>query len=247
VLRIPHCFFVENEVYLMLTNEMIAQNVENIRRRIAATCRSTGRSAEEVTLVAVSKTVDTGFIREAMGAGCCDFGENYIQELREKHQQLLDEPVRWHYIGHLQTNKIKYIIDWVQMIHAVDSLHLGKELSHGAEKVNRTIDVLVEVNTSGESTKFGVSPDSAIAFVKQLRTIPRLNVKGLMTMGPFLPDPEDSRPAFRTLRELRTALQNDGVDMPVLSMGMTNDFEVAIEEGATIVRIGTAIFGSRTP
>jgi PLP dependent protein len=231
----------------MFTNEMIAQNVENIRRQIASNCRNVGRSPEEVTLVAVSKTVEVDIIRDAVRAGCTDLGENYIQELREKRELLLDEPIRWHYIGHLQTNKIKYIIDWVHMIQAVDSLHLGQELSHEAGKSNRTVDVLVEVNTSGESTKFGVSPDSAVAFVKQLRTIPRLNIKGLMTMGPFLPDPEDSRPAFRTLRKLRTVLQNDGVDMPVLSMGMTNDFKVAIEEGATMVRIGTAIFGSRTP
>jgi len=231
----------------MFTNAMIAQNIENIRRRIAATCYRVGRSPEEVTLVAVSKTVDADTIRDAVRAGCSDLGENYIQELCEKREHLLDERIHWHFIGHLQTNKIKYIIDWVQMIHAVDSLHLGTELSRGAEKVNRTVDVLVEVNTSGEETKFGVSPGSAVAFVKKLRTIPRLNVKGLMTMGPFLPDPEDSRPAFRTLKELRDTLRNDGLDVPVLSMGMTNDFEVAIEEGATIVRIGTAIFGSRTP
>jgi PLP dependent protein len=240
-------FFDENEVYLMFTNEMIAQNVENIRRRIASACNRVGRSPEEVTLVAVSKTVDSDAIREAVRAGCCELGENYIQELREKREQLLDEGIRWHFIGHLQTNKIKYIIDWVQMIHAVDSLHLGQELSRSAEKSNRTVDLLVEVNTSGESSKFGVSPDSAIEFVRQLRAIPRLNVRGLMTMGPFLPDPEDSRPAFRTLQKLRNTLQDDGMDLPVLSMGMTNDFEVAIEEGATIVRIGTAIFGSRTP
>jgi PLP dependent protein len=231
----------------MLTTQMIAENVENIRRRIAASCRSVGRNPEEVTLVAVSKTVDVDVVRQAVRAGCWDLGENYVQDLRDKREQLLGEPVRWHFIGHLQTNKIKYIVEWVHMIHAVDSLNLGEQLSHWSAKMNRTLDVLVEVNTSGEESKFGVAPSAAFEFVKILREIPRLNVKGLMTMGPFLPDPEDSRPSFRALRQLKEHLHRCGVDVPVLSMGMTNDFEVAIEEGSTMVRIGTAIFGGRTP
>lgn len=224
---------------------MIAENVRNIRQRIASACQRVGRSPEEITLIAVTKTFSTEHIREAVSAGLYDIGENYVQELRRKREHLRDEPIRWHLVGHLQSNKIKYIADWIHLIHALDSLHLGQELSTWGARTGRTINVLVEVNTTGEASKFGVSVDATPDLLRQLLQLPNLNVQGLMTIGPFLPDPEESRPAFRSMRELRDSFQSKGSHIPHLSMGMTNDFEVAIEEGATMVRIGTAIFGTR--
>jgi pyridoxal phosphate enzyme (YggS family) len=225
---------------------MVAENVKNIRQRIASACAHAGRTPEEVTLIAVTKTFNHLRVKEALDAGVIDIGENYVQEAREKQELLQDEQIRWHFIGHLQSNKVKYIIPWVSFVHAVDSLKLGEELSRQAAKTGREIDVLVEVNTSAESTKFGVQPDETRLLVKELSTLSNINVAGLMTIGPFLPDPELSRPAFRMLCELREECRQDGFNLPHLSMGMTNDFEVAIEEGATMVRIGTAIFGKRT-
>lgn len=224
---------------------MVADNVENIRRRIASACSKVGRTAEEVTLVAVTKTFDSSRIREAVDAGVLDIGENFVQELSRKRNQLRDERIRWHFVGHLQTNKVRHIAEWIYLIHSVDSVHVGKELSKRGEQLGRTIEVLVEVNTSAEPTKFGVEPEKTASLVQELSTLRYIRVQGLMTIGPFLPDPELSRPAFRLLRELREKIRQTGLAMPHLSMGMTNDFEVAIEEGATILRIGTALFGRR--
>ncbi len=225
---------------------MIGENVENIRQRIARACEHAGRKPEEITLVAVTKTFSAEFVRGAVQAGILDIGENFVQELRDKRAELHDEGIRWHFIGHLQTNKVKYIADWVFLVHSVDSLALGKEISKRAEQARRTIDILLEVNTTGEQSKFGLRPDAVIASVKGLSGLPNINVAGLMTIGPFLPDPEGSRPAFRLLRELRDAAVKQGFHLPHLSMGMTNDFEVAIGEGATLIRVGTAIFGKRS-
>jgi PLP dependent protein len=224
---------------------MIAQNIENINRRIAKACEKSGRKQEDVTLIAVSKTVGAESIRQGLVAGILDFGENYIQELREKHDAISDLPVRWHFIGHLQTNKVKYITGWIQMIHAVDSLRLAEEISKYAQRANRNIDILVEVNTSKEESKFGVTVEEAPKLVHALSGLENITVSGLMTMGPFSYDPEDSRESFRTLRRLRDSLETEVHKLPVLSMGMSNDFEIAIEEGATMLRIGTAIFGQR--
>jgi pyridoxal phosphate enzyme (YggS family) len=236
---------MQNQVYCA-TNLMVSENVQNIRKRIAVACARVGRRPEEVTLIAVTKTFDAEKVREVAHAGVADVGENYVQELIEKQQRLVGEQIRWHFIGHLQSNKVKSIVGTVHAIHSVDSLSLGREISLRAERVGRNIEILLEVNTSGESSKFGLSPEKAPALVKQIMQLSNIHLSGLMTIGPFLPDAEQSRPAFRTLRSVQQALASDGIVLPHLSMGMTNDFEVAIEEGSTMVRIGTAIFGSRT-
>lgn len=227
---------------------MIPENVKKIRQRIAHACARTGRNPSEVTLVAVSKTFPGTLIAEAIRAGIHDIGENYVQEALDKKKQLAGENIRWHFIGHLQSNKVKYLTDWIHLIHAVESLSVAKEIDKWGRKANRILDVLVEVNTTGESSKFGVQSDRAIEFVTNLAAYTNLRIAGLMTIGPFLPDPESSRPMFRQLRLLKeqiTGLGQSNATMDHLSMGMTGDFEVAIEEGATIVRVGTAIFGSR--
>jgi PLP dependent protein len=227
---------------------MIARNVESIRLRIGRACLRAGRDPAEVTLVAVSKTFAAGLVAEAVDAGVADVGENYVQELLAKRNDLADKAIRWHFIGHLQTNKVKYIAPWVHLIHAVDSTELAQEINRRAGRAGRTVDLLVEVNTTGEQSKFGVQPEQTIPFIRSLAEFENIRVAGLMTMGPFLPDPEGSRPMFRRLRELQaeaTKLGLPNATMQFLSMGMTGDFEVAIDEGATHVRIGTAIFGSR--
>ncbi|MBI4811673.1 MAG: YggS family pyridoxal phosphate-dependent enzyme [Ignavibacteriales bacterium] len=175
-----------------------------------------------------------------------DIGESYVQEMRQKHDEVSDERIKWHFIGHLQSNKVKYIVEWIHLIHAVDSIKLGNEISRCVARFGRQVDVLIEVNTSGEATHYGVPIDETLMLVKEISQLPNINVCGLMTMGPFLPDPEESRPAFCMLRALRETIEKETHKLPVLSMGMSNDFEVAIEEGATMIRIGTAIFGSRT-
>lgn len=226
---------------------MIAENVKHIRQRIAKACEKCGRLPEEVTLVAVSKSFTSENIREARAAGVLDIGENYVQELVAKRKEVNDDNIRWHYIGHLQRNKVKEIVPWIHLIHSVDSLRVGKEISSCAGKAGRTVNILIEVNTTGEMTKYGVQPDETPHLVEQLSLLPHIKCTGLMTIGPFLPDPEQSRPAFRTLRKLKESINKQGFTLQHLSMGMTNDFEVAIEEGATLVRIGTAIFGKRIP
>jgi pyridoxal phosphate enzyme (YggS family) len=224
---------------------MIAENVKNIRDRIVSACVRAGRHPDEVTLVAVAKTFGAGMVGEVRNAGVVDIGENYVQDLRRKREELNDERIRWHFVGHLQRNKVKELTSWIHLIHSIDSKRLAEEISHQAAKAGRTVDILVEVNTSGEQTKFGVAPEETPTLVRELKDLPYVHVAGLMTIGPFLPNPEDSRPAFRALRQLRDHLQDNGIEIPHLSMGMSNDFEVAIEEGATLVRVGTAIFGKR--
>jgi pyridoxal phosphate enzyme (YggS family) len=172
-----------------------------------------------------------------------------VQELLQKKEALGIQQIRWHFIGHLQSNKVKYIAEWIHLIHAVDNLALAQEIDKRARQANRTIECLIEVNTTGEQTKFGVKPDETMEFVESLSDLKNICVAGLMTIGPFLPDPEGSRPMFRRLRILKdemAQLKLQNVAMKHLSMGMTGDFEVAIDEGATLIRIGTAIFGKRT-
>jgi len=226
---------------------MIAENISKIKQRIRESCLKVGRNPEDVTIVAVTKTVPVERIKEAIDAGIIDIGENRVQELLEKRNSIKD--VRWHFVGHLQTNKVKYLVDFVYLIHSVDSLKLALEIDKRAKKINRVVDVLIEVNTSGEETKYGVKPDETLDLVRQIsESCEFVRVKGLMTVAAFLPNPEDVRPMFRMLRELRDEIAKfnfKNVDMKHLSMGMSNDFEVAVEEGATLVRIGTAIFGPR--
>jgi len=227
---------------------MISANIAAVQERIASACRRAGRRTEEVTLVGVTKTFPAESVREAVRAGVRDIGENYVQEALRKREAVTEPEVRWHFIGHLQSNKVKAVADWVHLIHALDSRSLAKELNARAAQAGRVIETLVEVNTTGESSKFGLPQDRVAEFVQTLEEFSHIRIAGLMTIGPFLPDPEGSRPMFRTLRTLRDILaqrSQPNLDLRHLSMGMTGDFEVAIEEGATLVRIGTAIFGSR--
>lgn len=227
---------------------MVAATVDTLRRRVAAACLSAGRSPEEVTLVAVAKTFPAEQVRAVVKAGVPDVGENYVQELLRKREVLPPDAVRWHFIGTLQSNKVKYIVPWITLIHAVDSEGLAREIDRRAAQSGHVQDLLLEVNTTGEESKHGVSPRDAGALFRSLGLLEHIRIAGLMTIGPFLPDPEGSRPMFRMLRNLRDELASLGqtnAPMHHLSMGMTGDFEVAIEEGATIIRIGTAIFGAR--
>jgi PLP dependent protein len=228
---------------------MIAENLKNLRKRIDLTCQKCGRKIDDVRLIAVSKTFSVELIQEAIVSGQIEFGENYVQELQEKHKALAERIVHWHFIGHLQSNKVKYIAEYVNLIHSVDDLNLGTEINKLAERCNRVQDVLVEIHTTDEATKFGVQPEHAILLIKELSQLSHLRVCGLMTMGPFSDNPNDSRSSFRCVTDLKKQIETEGivnVQMRHLSMGMTHDFEVAIEEGSTIVRIGTAIFGRRT-
>ncbi len=229
---------------------MIPESVEKIREKIDQACRRSGRPADDVTLLAVSKTFPADRIAEVVSCGVLDIGENYVQELLGKREALSDERIRWHFIGHLQSNKAKYLAGWIHLIHAVDSTRLAEEIDRKAKTAGRIIDVLLEVNSTGEESKFGVSPRDAEGLVRSLEHCEHIRICGLMTMSLFLPDPEGSRPFYRSLNQLRerlSRLDQKNVEMKHLSMGMTGDFEVAIEEGATIVRIGTALFGKRKP
>jgi PLP dependent protein len=228
---------------------MIAENLKNLRKRIEQTCQKCGREVDSVQLIAVSKTFSVDLIKEAIDAGQNDFGENYVQELQEKHKAFTERSLHWHFIGHLQSNKVKYIAEFVDLIHSIDDLNLGKEINKRAERYRRVQDVLVEVHTTDEATKAGIPPEQTIALIKELSQLSHLRVCGLMTMGPFSDDPNDSRASFRCVADLKKQIDAEGivnVQMRHLSMGMTHDFEVAIEEGSTLVRIGTAIFGRRT-
>lgn len=240
-------FFVDKSSILKSSaTNVIEKNIQIVRGRIAEACRRADRDPGGVTLVAVSKLFDAARIAEARRCGQLDFGENYIQELRGKREALAGDDIRWHFIGHLQTNKVKHVADWIHLVHAVDSVRLASALSAAAAKAGRTVPVLIEVNTTAEVSKFGCPPEKTPQFARELQAFPNIRLEGLMTMGPLAERPEDSRPAFRTLRRLRDEIRADGIGLPQLSMGMTGDFEVAIEEGATILRVGTAIFGPRT-
>ncbi|MEE8835503.1 MAG: YggS family pyridoxal phosphate-dependent enzyme [Eubacteriales bacterium] len=226
---------------------MITDRYDEVNARIEAACARAGRNPEDVTLVAVSKTKPEEDIQALYDYGVRDFGENYIQELRTKHDDL-PKDIRWHMIGHLQRNKVKYIADYVTMIHAVDTLPLAETIEKEGVRFDRIIPVLIEVNVAGEESKFGVTPENCVSFAEQFAGFPHIRLEGLMTSAPFVENPEDNRPVFRKLRQLAVDINKkniDNVDMRVLSMGMTNDFEVAVEEGATMVRVGTAIFGAR--
>jgi hypothetical protein len=215
----------------------IEENIRNIEKRIERACERAGRSPDEVTLVAVTKTFPPEAIRAAFEAGIRDFGENRVQEAEPKIEQLRELSPTWHMVGHLQTNKAKTALQLFDIIHSIDSIKLAEALSRRTEK---KIPILLEVNLSKEASKYGFTEEELPQAITQISSLPNLEIKGLMTMAPYVEDPEEVRPIFRRLRELR-----DKVGLEQLSMGMTDDFEVAIEEGATIVRIGRAIFGER--
>ena len=225
----------------------IADNYKSVMGRITAAARRVNRDPSSIKLVTVTKTVSIEGIREALAAGAAIFGENRVQEAKEKIEQL-GRTASWHLIGHLQTNKAKYAVKLFDLIHSVDNLELAAELDKQAAKMGKIQDVLVEVNIAGEAAKAGVAIDDAINLVKQAAKFRNIRIKGLMTMPPFSDNPEDSRPYFKKLKQLSamiTAENIPGVSMTDFSMGMSNDFEIAIEEGATLVRVGTAIFGER--
>lgn len=226
---------------------MLKENYDEIRSKIDEACKKTGRDPKEVTLIAVSKTKPNEMIKELYDAGVRDFGENKVQELAKKMEELPDD-IKWHQIGHLQRNKVKYILGKTELIHSVDSYRLAEEINIQAKRKGISVDILIELNIGEEDSKFGLDKDDAISFVKQVSELDGLKVKGLMTVAPFVEDPEANREIFKSMKELSNeiaALNIKNVSMDVLSMGMTNDYIVAVEEGATLVRVGTAIFGAR--
>lgn len=226
---------------------MLKKQLAYVENEIEKACVRSGRNRNEVTLIAVSKTKPVETLQEAYDLDVRFFGENKVQELVDKYE-VLPQDIHWHMIGHLQRNKVKYIIDKVDCIHSVESIRLAETIEKEAAKHNCFIDVLIEVNVAGEDSKFGITPEEVPTFVEEIAKFPHLRVKGLMTIAPFVDNPEENRPVFKALKKLSVdiATKNiDNVSMNVLSMGMTNDYQVAIEEGATMVRVGTGIFGER--
>lgn len=224
----------------------LAANLEHIRRRIAAACARAGRDPGSVTLLAVSKGQPPEAVRAAADLGLTLFGENKVQEAKAKIP-LCPGRLHWHLVGHLQSNKARDAVHWFEMIQSLDRLPLAAELQKQAEKAAKTVPVLLEVNVAGEASKFGYRPAQLLAELPDLNAFPRLEIQGLMTLAPWTPDPEKVRPVFRRLRELKAECeQRLGAPLAHLSMGMSGDFEVAIEEGATLVRLGTALFGPRS-
>jgi len=222
----------------------IRDNLLKVRERIEKAAQSAGRDPKEIKLVAVSKTVEVARIKEAIEAGVSLLGENYVQEAKEKIEAL-GSPVSWHFIGHLQSNKAKYAVHLFDVIHSIDSIPLAEELDRRAGQSDRVIKGMIEVNLSREATKFGTDEERVLNLAKNIQNLRHLSLEGLMTMPPYFDSPEMSRPYYVALRELKERMVKEGIPMKELSMGMSNDFEVAIEEGATYVRIGTAIFGLR--
>ena len=226
---------------------MIAENLTNVKNNIKEACLKAGRDVSEVTLVAVSKMKPSEDILEAYDAGIRVFGENYVQELAEKMEELPDD-IKWHMIGHLQRNKVKYIVGRVDMIHSVDSRRLAQEISERSSKLGKVTDILAQINMAGEESKFGLRPDEATDFAIAVSEMKGIRLRGLMTSAPFVEDAEKNRNIFRSMKDLSVDIMKKNIDnvlMDTLSMGMTADYKVAIEEGATLVRVGTAVFGER--
>ncbi|MEG2441087.1 MAG: YggS family pyridoxal phosphate-dependent enzyme [Acetivibrio sp.] len=226
---------------------MIKENLEQVEARILAACKRAGRSRNDVTLIAVSKTKPVDFIYEAMEEGIVDFGENKVQEICDK-TEIIKQPLNWHMIGHLQRNKVKNIIDKVCLIHSVDSMRLAEQINFEAQKKGLICSVLLEVNVAEEESKFGLQMNEVLPFIEEASKLPNIQIKGLMTIAPFVDEAQYNRRYFALLHKLYIDIKSkniDNVSMEVLSMGMTGDFEVAIEEGATMVRVGTGIFGER--
>lgn len=226
---------------------MLAENLKQIEENIQTACLRAGRKREEVTLIAVSKTKPVSMLSEIYNCGVRDFGENKVQEICEK-RDLLPSDIRWHMIGHLQRNKVKYIIKDTALIHSVDSYRLAEEINIQAKKIRRIVPILIEVNIAEESSKFGISAPEALQLTEEIAQLDNLRIQGLMTIAPYTENPEDNRPYFKKIRDLSVDIDKENIDnvsMDVLSMGMTGDYMIAIEEGATIVRVGTGIFGAR--
>lgn len=226
---------------------MICEHLKEVKDRMKKACAVSGRDEADVTLIAVSKTKPVEMLREAYDAGVRDFGENKVQEILEKYPQLPSD-IRWHMIGHLQKNKVRQVIDKVVMIHSVDTVALAEQIEKEAAKRNLDIDILLEVNVAGEESKFGFAPQEVEAALRTIAQLPHVHVQGLMTIAPFVENSEENRDVFKKLYQLNVDMKSkniDNVNMAVLSMGMTGDYEVAIEEGAGMIRVGTGIFGVR--
>lgn len=226
---------------------MLKENLANVEKNVEQACKNAGRSRDEVTLIAVSKTKPVEMLQEIYDENIRDFGENKVQELCSKMEQLPSD-IRWHMIGHLQRNKVKYIVGKVELIHSVDTYRLAEEINIQAKKQNVIVPILVEVNIAHEESKFGISAEDAILLVEEISKLENIRIKGLMTIAPYVENPEDNRLYFRKIKQLSVDITNKNIDnvfMEILSMGMTGDYMVAIEEGATMVRVGTGIFGER--
>lgn len=226
---------------------MLTENYDKVEAVVIDACDKSGRNREDVTLIAVSKTKPISMLREIYDHGCRHFGENKVQELVEKYEAL-PKDIKWHMIGHLQRNKVKYIVDKVALIHSVDSLRLAEEISKEAVKKQVEVDILIEVNVAKEESKFGIATEETTALIRQIAVLPGVHIKGLMTIAPYVEDAEENRRYFTQLKQLSvdiSAKNIDNVSMGVLSMGMTGDYAVAIAEGATLIRVGTGIFGER--
>ena len=226
---------------------MLREQFEEVERRIKEACLRSGRNRDEITLIAVSKTQPIERLKEAYDFGTRVFGENKVQEILDKHEQLPDD-IKWHMIGHLQRNKIKYIIDKAALIHSVDSLRLAEAIDKEAEKHNVTAHILAEVNIAGEESKFGLRTEEVKPFMREMSRFQNICLHGLMTIAPYVEKPEENRTYFADLHKLFVDIANENIDnvnMSILSMGMTNDYEIAIEEGATMIRVGTGLFGAR--
>ena len=226
---------------------MLKDNLKKVEENIQAACDRSGRNRDEITLIAVSKTKPVEMLQEIYDENIRDFGENKVQELCDKIEKMPSD-IKWHMIGHLQRNKVKYIVGKVALIHSVDSYRLAEEISIQAKKHNTIVPILVEVNIAHEESKFGISEEDAILLVKEISELENIRIMGLMTIAPYVENPEDNRMYFRKIKELSVDINSkniDNVSMEIISMGMTGDYEVAIEEGATMVRVGTGIFGAR--
>lgn len=226
---------------------LLKDNYNYVKQQVYETAINCGRNPDNITLIAVSKTKPLSDIEQLIEIGVSEYGENKVQELCDKYENV-SKPVNFHLIGHLQTNKVKYIVDKACLIHSVDSLKLAKEIQKEAEKRQVMVNVLVEVNVAQEESKFGLKVEEVIPFIEEIATFSNICVKGLMTIAPFVENPEENRKYFKALKQLSLDIISkniDNISMNVLSMGMTNDYKVAIEEGATMVRVGTAIFGAR--
>lgn len=235
----------------METNNFIFENLYQVEENIRSACEKANRNRDEVTLIAVSKTKPIPMLVAAKNAGIINFGENKVQELCDKYEyfdSIENTPMHWHMIGHLQTNKVKYLIGKTTLIHSVDSYKLACEIEKQAAKHDCIMDILIEVNIAEEESKFGLAEEEVLQLVKQVAQLPHVRIQGLMTVAPYVVDPEENRPFFRKIKQLSVDINNqniDNVSMNILSMGMTGDYMVAIEEGATMVRVGTGIFGER--
>lgn len=226
---------------------MLQENLKQVEENIQKACEKAGRNPEEVTLIAVSKTKPVSMLQEIYDCGMRNFGENKVQEICEKREELPSD-IQWHMIGHLQRNKVKYIVKDVSLIHSVDTYRLAEEINIQAKKVNRIVPILIEVNIAGEASKFGISGEETLQLVEEISKLDGLKIQGLMTIAPYVENPEENRLYFRKIKELSVDIAKkniDNVSMDILSMGMTGDYMVAIEEGATMVRVGTGIFGAR--